>query len=88
MSRPRKLALDKDTALEDGQWEKLVTFLKPLLSAEDMQSVEDICRGGGDAPDEPASGANDAARTRTLPRAAVPAVTYNKASFPDSGRLK
>ncbi len=86
MSRPRKLALDKDTALEDGQWEKLVTFLKPLLSAEDMQSVEDICRGGGDAPDEPASGANDAARTRQ--RAAVPGVKYDKTTFPDRGRLK
>ncbi len=86
MSRPRKLALDKDTALEDGQWEKLVTFLKPLLSAEDMAAVEDICRGGGDAPDEPASGASDAARTRQ--RAAVPGVKYDKASFPDSGRLK
>ncbi len=86
MSRPRKLALDKDTALEDGQWEKLVTFLKPLLSAEDMASVEDICRGGGDGPDEPASGAADAARSRQ--RAAVPGVKYDKASFPDSGRLK
>ncbi len=86
MSRPRKLALDKDTALEDGQWENLVTFLKPLLSAEDMQTVEDICRGGGDAPDEPASGASDAARSR--PRAAVPAVRYDAASFPDSRRLK
>ncbi len=86
MSRPRKLALDKDTALEDGQWEKLVTFLKPLLSAEDMESVENICRSGGDPPDEPTSGAADAARTR--PRAAVPSVKYDKASFPDSGRLK
>jgi len=86
MSRPRKLALDKDTALEDGQWTKLVTFLKPLLSAEDMTSVEDICRGGGDGPDEPASGASDAARTR--PRAAVPSVKYDKNTFPDSGRLK
>ncbi len=86
MSRPRKLALDKDTALEDGQWEKLVTFLKPLLSAEDLASVEDICRGGGDPPDEPASGAADAARTR--PRAAVPGVKYDAANFPDYRRLK
>ncbi len=86
MSRPRKLALDKDTALEDGQWSKLKEFLTDRLSAEDMQTVEDICRGGGDPPDEPASGASDAARTR--PRAAVPSVTYDKASFPDSGRLK
>lgn len=86
MSRPRKLALDKDLALEDGQWEKLVTFLKPLLSAEDMQSVEDICRGGGDAPDEPASGASDAARTRQM--AAVPSVKYDKTTFPDRARLK
>jgi len=86
MSRPRKLALDKDLALEDGQWTKLVTFLKPLLSTEDMQTVEDICRGGGDAPDEPASGASDAARTR--PRAAVPGVKYDVANFPDYRRLK
>ncbi len=86
MSRPRKLALDKDTALEDGQWEKLVTFLKPLLSAEDMQTVEDICRSGADAPEEPASGAADAARTRQ--RAAVPGVKYDAATFPDSRRLK
>jgi len=86
MSRPRKLALDRDTALEDGQWQKLVTFLKPLLSAEDLASVEDICRGGGDAPDEPASGASDAARSR--PRAAVPAVKYDAAAFPHSHRLK
>ncbi len=86
MSRPRKLALDKDTALEDGQWEKLVTFLKPLLSVEDMESVENICRGGGDPPDEPASGASDAARSRQ--KVAVPGVTYDKASFPNSGRLK
>jgi len=87
MSRPRKLALDRDTALEDEQWEKLVTFLKPLLSAEDMATVQDICRGGGDAPDEPASGASDTARSR--PRAApVPGVKYDKSTFPDSGRLK
>ncbi len=86
MSRTRKLALDRDTALEDGQWTKLVTFLKPLLSAEDMAAVEDICRGGGDAPDEPAAGANDAARSR--PRAAVPGVKYDAVTFPDSGRLK
>ena len=85
MSRPRKLALDKDTALEDGQWEKLVTFLKPLLSAEDMESVENICRAGGDVPDEPASGASDAARTR---RAAVPGVKYDETAFPNSRRLK
>ncbi len=86
MSRPRKLALDRDTALEDGQWEKLSAFLTPLLSAEDMSTVEDICRGGGDGPDEPASGASDAARSR--PRAAVPGVKYDKATFPDSARLK
>jgi len=86
MSRPRKLALDKDTALEDGQWEKLVTFLKPLLSTEDMQTVEDICRGGGDAPDEPASGASDAARTRQ--KVAVPSVKYDAAAFPHANRLK
>ncbi len=86
MSRPRKLAIDKDLALEDGQWEKLVTFLKPLLSAEDMASVEDICRGGGDSPDEPASGASDAARTQQ--RAAVPGVKYDRASFPHATRLK
>ncbi len=86
MSRSRKLALDKDLALEDGQWTKLVAFLKPLLSAEDLAAVEDICRGGGDAPDEPASGANDAARTR--PRASVPGVKYDRATFPDSARLK
>jgi len=86
MYRPRKLALDKNTALEDGQWEKLVTFLKPLLSAEDMQTVENICRGGGDVPDEPAAGASDAARTRQ--RAAVPGVKYDAATFPDSRRLK
>ena len=86
MSRPRKLALDRDTALEDGQWEKLVTFLKPLLSAEDMESVESICRSGGDGPDEPASGASDAARSRQ--RAAVPGVKYDAATFPDSRRLK
>jgi len=87
MSRPRKLALDRDTALEDGQWEKLVTFLKPLLSAEDLASVEDICRGGGDAPDEPAAGASDAARSR--PRAApVPGVKYDAVTFPHAARLK
>ena len=86
MYRPRKLALDKDLALEDGQWEKLVAFLKPLLSAEDMESVENICRGGGDVPDEPAAGASDAARSRQ--RAAVPSVTYDKTTFPDSARLK
>ncbi len=86
MTRPRKLALDRDTALEDGQWEKLVTFLKPLLSAEDMSTVEDICRGGGDVPDEPASGASDAARSR--PRTAVPGLEYDAANFPDYRRLK
>ncbi len=86
MSRLRKLALDKDTALEDGQWEKLSTFLTPLLSAEDMSTVENICRGGGDPPDEPASGANDAARTRQ--KVAVPSVKYDKTTFPDSARLK
>ncbi len=86
MSRPRKLALDKNLALEDGQWEKLVTFLKPLLSAEDLASVEDICRGGGDAPDEPAAGAADAARSRMRP--AVPGVKYDAVTFPDSRRLK
>jgi len=86
MSRPRKLALDKDTALEDGQWEKLSTFLTPLLSAEDMSTVENICRGGGDPPDEPASGASDAARSR--PRAAVPGVKYDETAFPNSRRLK
>ncbi len=86
MSRPRKLALDKDTALEDGQWEKLVTFLKPLLSVEDMESVENICRGGGDPPDEPVAGAADAARTR--PRASVPGVKYDVQTFPDRSRLK
>jgi len=86
MSRPNKLALDRDLALEDGQWEKLVTFLKPLLSAEDMQSVQDICRGGGDAPDEPASGASDAARSRQ--RAAVPGVKYDAQNFPHATRLK
>ncbi len=86
MSRPRKLALDKDTALEDTQWAKLSAFLTPLLSAEDMESVENICRGGGDVPPEPASGANDAARTR--PRAAVPSVKYDAAAFPHANRLK
>ena len=86
MSRLRKLALDKDTALEDGQWEKLVTFLKPLLSAEDMESVENICRGGGDPPDEPASGASDAARTRQ--KVAVPGVKYDPQNFPHATRLK
>ncbi len=86
MSRPRKLALDRDTALEDGQWSKLKEFLTDRLSAEDMATVEDICRGGGDAPDEPASGAADAARTR--PRAAVPSPKYDAVTFPDRGRLK
>jgi len=86
MSRPRKLALDRDTALEDTQWGKLSAFLTPLLSAEDMQTVEDICRGGGDAPDEPASGASDAARTRS--RAAVPGIKYDAVTFPNSARLK
>jgi len=87
MSRPRKLALDRDTALEDGQWGKLSAFLTPLLSADDMSTVEDICRGGGDAPDEPASGASDAVRSR--PRAApVPGVKYDAVTFPHSNRLK
>jgi len=86
MSRPRKLTLDRDLALEDGQWAKLKAFLTDRLSAEDLASVEDICRGGGDAPDEPKPGAADAARSR--PRAAVPSVTYDKTTFPDSGRLK
>ena len=86
MSRPRKLALDRDLALEDTQWGKLSAFLTPLLSAEDMQTVEDICRGGGDAPDEPAAGAADAARSRMRP--AVPGVKYDAVTFPDSRRLK
>ncbi len=86
MSRPRKLALDRDTALEDGQWEKLKAFLTDRLSAEDMAAVEDICRGGGDPPDEPASGASDAARTR--PRTAGPGVKYDETAFPNSRRLK
>jgi len=86
MSRPRKLAIDRDLALEDTQWGKLSAFLTPLLSAEDMSTVEDICRGGGDAPDKPASGASDAARSR--PRAVVPGVKYDRATFPDSARLK
>ncbi len=86
MSRPRKLALDKDLALEDTQWGKLSAFLTPLLSAEDMESVENICRAGGDVPDEPASGASDAARSRQ--KVAVPSVKYDKTTFPDSARLK
>lgn len=85
MSRSRKLILDRDLSLEEGQWEKLSEFLKPLLSAEDMASVEKIC-SGGDAPDEPASGASDAARSR--PRAAVPGVKYDVQTFPDRSRLK
>jgi len=88
MSRPRKLALDRDTALEDTQWEKLSTFLTPLLSAEDMSTVEDICRGGGDVPPEPVSGASDAAAARSRPRAAVPGVKYDATTFPDRARLK
>ncbi len=86
MSSPRKLALDRDLALEDTQWQKLTAFLTPLLSAEDMQSVEDICRSGGDAPEKPASGAADAARSRQ--RAAVPGVKYDAQNFPNSARLK
>jgi len=86
MSRPRKLALDKDLALEDTQWEKLSAFLKSLISTEDMSTVEDICRGGGDPPDEPKPGAADAARSR--PRAAVPGVKYDAVTFPHAARLK
>ena len=46
---PRK-TVDADTALEDGQWEKLKNFLGDKLPPEHMETVEDICRGGGDAP--------------------------------------
>ncbi len=87
MSRPRKLTLDRDLALEDDQWGKLKAFLTDRLSAEDMATVEEICRAGGDVPDEPASGASDAARTRQR-ATVVPGVKYDKASFPDSARLK
>ena len=58
----RRIALDADTALEDGQWEKLQAFLTPLLDEDQMATVEEICRGGGDAPEgKPSAGASDTA---------------------------
>ncbi len=88
MPRSRKLAFDIDTALHDEQWEKLSAFLKPMLSEEDFQTVEDICRGGGDAPEKTQSGASDAARRPPRERADVPRVNYDTKTFPHSGRLR
>ena len=80
------MAYDSDYALHPDQFKKLRSFLADKLDPDDMQTVENICMAKGDAPDEPAAGANDAARSR--PRAAVPGVKYDAVTFPDSGRLK
>ncbi len=81
----RKITLDHDTALEDGQFTKLMTFLEDKLAPDDLETVESIVRGGGDAPDKPAAPAADA---RPRPRANVPRVTYDAVTFPHADRLK
>ena len=65
-SSRRRIALDMDTMLVDEQWQKLQDFLSDKLSPEDMETVETICRGGGDVPPASedrrrSSGASDAA---------------------------
>ena len=54
--RRSRFAMDMDTALEDGQWSKLQDFLSDKLEDDDMGTVEDICRRGGDAPERPMPG--------------------------------
>lgn len=79
-----------DSALEDDQWQKLQDFLGDKLSPEDMETVESICREGGDAPEgKPVSGAADAARRGSWQRSDVPRpVAYDAKTFPHGGRLK
>ena len=64
-TRRARIAMDMDTMLADEQWDKLQEYLSDILDEDQMQAVEMICRGGGDAPEsKPKAGASDAALIR------------------------